>query len=101
LPPFEPGHPKVGGRSAGTPNKGTALVKEFFEGVLEKAFADPSFAPRLVQAIVTLELDPKIFLRILEYVGGRPDQGHKHGVDGTVLELFEAIAGKRSEGDAS
>lgn len=101
MPPFTPGQPKIGGRSAGTPNKATQKVKDFFEGVLDKAFADPAFEPALVQSIVTMSIDTKLFLEILQRVAGKVPNNHKHGVDNAAEKLFAAIAGvELPEGDA-
>lgn len=84
---FEPGHEKVGGRTAGTPNKGTKLVKDFFEEVLNLAFSDPAFKPALVKSIVDLTIDPKVLITMLHYVAGAPPKEMKHGLTARLEDL--------------
>jgi hypothetical protein len=92
---FEPGHAKVGGRKAGTPNKITQRTREFFAEVLERAYSDPTFELNLVKSIVNLEIDPKTLSLILEYAGAtKADQHHKHDVEGMTEQLFRAVLGK-------
>lgn len=80
---------KTGGRQAGTPNKATAQLKAFLGDVFTEALSRPEFRTRLVEAIVRLELDPKVLQLLLAYWAGAPPKEHKHS--GTVHHALERI----------
>jgi hypothetical protein len=83
---------KTGGRAKGTPNKATAKLKTFLDGVFTEALECPEFRTRLVAAITNLELDPKVLALLLAYWAGAPPKEHKHS--GTVgLALERLVAG--------
>lgn len=83
---------RLGGRAPGTPNKATAKVKAFLDGVFEEAFARPEMRTALVNQIATLKIDNKLFATLLAYYAGRPAVAIDHHVEGT-LTLAELIAG--------
>jgi hypothetical protein len=86
-----PGTPKTGGRSAGTPNKRTRKLTTFLDDVFAKAMADPTFRDRLVAQIVTLTIDTKLLVRLLEYTFGAPPKEHKHDVGDNLAALIAGI----------
>lgn len=87
---------KTGGRKAGTPNKATANVKAFLGRVFDHAFNDPGFEAELKLQIASLQIDPKLFLRLLEYYAGAPA---KQVELGGKLTLEQIVSGHGVEDD--
>ena len=83
---------RLGGRAKGTPNRATAVVKEFLGGIFEEAFQDPKLRAKLLKQIVSLEIEPKLLTTLLAYYAGRPAVAVDHRVEGT-LTLAELIVG--------
>lgn len=97
---------KTGGRVKGTPNKATKQVKDFLDQVFTEAFKDPQFKNRLVKALVTLELDPKVLTTLLAYYAGKPAQQIEHthsGADGDPIQHEVKVVrfGGRHKADGS
>lgn len=79
---------KTGGRTVGTPNKEGREVKAFLDRVFTRAFTesrpdnDKEGAPnrtledRLVDRIITLSIDSRLLVRLLDGYGGKPAQQH-------------------------
>lgn len=87
---FKPGE-RVVGRTRGTPNKATAKLRQFLDGVFEDAFASPEFKQHLVTRIRNGSIDTKLLLGLLAYYAGRPAQAFDHTHHGTVT-LAQIIA---------
>ena len=87
---------KTGGRKAGTPNKATAFVRDFFGDLLMEAF-DDSDGGKAARALLLLkiraqELDPKTFALICAYAGGAPPKAIEHKHTGRIT-LEQIVAG--------
>jgi hypothetical protein len=78
---------KTGGRVAGTPNKRTQQIDAFLEGVFDEAFKNPAFKQNLVDSIVDLSIDVKLFALIAAYRFGAPPKEHKHTGTLTLEQL--------------
>lgn len=91
------GH-KTGGRTRGTPNKATAHVKGFLEGVFTEAFENPEFRKLLIDRIVTLQIDGRLLTTLLQFYAGRPAQSVDVRHEGTV-SLAQLIVGDVPTGD--
>ena len=83
---------KTGGRRAGTPNKATATLKGFLDGVFVEAFADPTFRACLLAQIVTLSIDTTLLRTLLAHWAGSPSQAVDHTHTGRVT-LEQIVAG--------
>ena len=89
---------RFAGRKPGTPNKSTAKLKAFLDGVFSDAFEQPEFRARLLKQVVSLEIDNKLFATLLAYWAGRPPQALDHRVEGT-LSLAQLIVGETPADD--
>jgi hypothetical protein len=105
---------KTGGRSSGTPNKEGREVKTFLGRVFGRAFSESradvspttgqpiegaplrSLEDRLVDGIITLSLDTKLIVRLLDGYAGKPAQAHD--VRGRIT-LEDLVSGNVPEDD--
>ncbi len=106
---------KTGGRQAGTPNKSTGELKAFLERVFARVYKEKrvlyandvirkkklrktdtpelqSLEDRLVDQIITLTIDPKILVRLLEYLAGKPTTPIALGADKDLAAIIAGIA---------
>lgn len=99
--------PKTGGRKRGTPNRSTSQLKEVLDRVFTRAFSESyehtvgtgenarvervTFEDALVHQILTLQLDTKLLVRLLEYWAGAPTK--RIEVEGK-LTLEQLVSGK-------
>lgn len=69
---FEPGHPKLGGRKRGTPNRATAEIREAARRLLE----DPEYQAGLRQRLIAGQASyMETFLH--HYAYGKPMERHE------------------------
>lgn len=87
---------KTGGRQKGTPNRANAQLRAVLDGVFTEAFESELFRAKLLLQIVTLKIDTKLLVRLLEYWAGAPA---KHvDVKGKVT-LEQIVAGLAVDDD--
>ena len=66
--------PAGAGRKKGTPNKNTLVLREAFRAILE----EPAGIEQMRQKYVDGKLEAPVFLRLLEYVIGKPSDKLEH-----------------------
>lgn len=114
---------KTGGRAAGTPNKSTGELKAFLERVFARAQKEKrvlyahgvirrkklkktdvpqlqSLEDRLVDQVITLTLDPKLHVRYLEYLAGKPTTPIELGASKDLAAIIAGVATDSPEEDA-
>lgn len=92
---FKPGHPKMGGRAPGTPNKVTKEIKTFFAELV----SDPDVQEAFKHQIVDGEKGSMAaFLGAAAHVIGRPKETVQHDVTPTTAKLLAmAVRASREE----
>ncbi len=68
--PFEGGHPKVGGREKGTPNRTTVEARELTQRLL----TDPDYVTSLERRLKQGKLAPAMEALLWQYAFGKPKE---------------------------
>jgi hypothetical protein len=90
--PFEPGHKKVAGRKAGTPNKQTAAAREVARRLLGDADYERSLRKRLIRGEA-----PRMELHLWELALGKPGVESAEAPEGAgasagLVQILEQLA---------
>jgi hypothetical protein len=96
--PFEPGHKKQGGRTAGTPNKASGEAREVARRLLGDAEYQRSLRKRLIRGEA-----PRIELHLWEVAygkpGGEPDDAPEGaGPTADLVQILEKLGDPNRQG---